>query len=551
LFPHFFFAFGSYQISDISADIYNEICEFGNAEPQKILRWTEVLFPNMVVTLEKILDVQTTVTAIESAIEGVQGSIEANSVATVPVDPNPNPVSFRGCNGKDDDFDAFVDECDEDNSPPQVVVPDTLKQQNTCMGKENTVCLDLYFKNITAAIEYLHATLRVEDDCALSPAIRLDIQAITVAACDMTKFVVTPVHNCTSERGIASEVCGTAITFEIGVDGEIPAVACGFDSEFATTSPNGTSILILDEEDDNYEDTGFFFDVEENCPENVRVDISVETNELVKNLQDMIVLASVRKLNGVDQVTLCVDSGYCGDTSKKGSKSFCIRDPDPRVKTRFYEIKVDATDAAGNKDSEICVVFVRPNGGKKEEVVDQEELWNSYVLWSETRYFLRSASIAWENELAPSEMPSMIPSISTLPTVPSRSKKSSSSEEEEDSTSSSRSKRSSGAEEEENEDLVIIESDNAGVTSSAPSPSPSQHFSMPTWPKRGFSSHYENINADDVKDATVSMSDSAKSKKAKSEDNVAASDEMETARESSSASKSSSEKSKKEKSNNK
>jgi hypothetical protein len=151
--------------------------------------------------LEKIIDILNSVTAIEDAIEMVQGSIDAIPEPSVPVDPNPNPVNFLGCNGKDDDFDAFVDECDEDDMPPQVVIPDFLKQQNTCMERRGTVCLDLYFTTITKAIEFLEGTLRVEDDCAQVPAIRLDIEAITTPMCDKTQFVVTPVHQCTSERG--------------------------------------------------------------------------------------------------------------------------------------------------------------------------------------------------------------------------------------------------------------------------------------------------------------------------------------------------------------
>ena len=114
------------------------MCEFGNAEPQQILQRTSVLYGNNVATLEKIIDILASVTKIEDAIEMVQGSIDAIPEPVVPVDPNPNPVNFRGCNGKDDDFDAFVDECDEDDMPPQVVVPDFLSQQNTCMEREST-----------------------------------------------------------------------------------------------------------------------------------------------------------------------------------------------------------------------------------------------------------------------------------------------------------------------------------------------------------------------------------------------------------------------------
>jgi hypothetical protein len=209
----------------------------------------------------------------------------------------------------------------------------------------------------------------------------------------------------------------------MGVDNSIPEVTCGFNSQFAATSPNGTSILILDENDGNYADTGFFFDIQENCPENITVTISVETNELVKSLQDMVVLQPVKNLQGVTQVILCVDSGFCGESSMDNAGSFCIRDPEPQVTTRFYEITVEATDPAGNKDSEICVVFVEPsmerskNAGAIQSRQELDALWNSYALLSQTRIILEKVVVDWDNVLAPSDVPSMAPSVSLMPSV--------------------------------------------------------------------------------------------------------------------------------------
>ena len=100
------------QIIDVSAFIYGEKCELGTDEPYETFFNTKVLYSNNVATLEKIIDIQNSVNALELSLEGVQGSIDSIPPPPPPPpppiqeDPPSNSVAFRGCNGRDDDFDG-------------------------------------------------------------------------------------------------------------------------------------------------------------------------------------------------------------------------------------------------------------------------------------------------------------------------------------------------------------------------------------------------------------------------------------------------------------
>ena len=271
-----------------------------------------MLYDNMVTMYDSIIDVRARVDSVQGIVETVQSNLPP---PPAPASDNPSLVSYHGCDGADNDGDGFIDECDEDDSPPEIILPGSFMENGGCdnptLGSDTRprFCLDQYFKTTDEAESFLRRSLKVSDDCAQSAALRLDITPAAVPMCEKTEFVATPVHTCDTY-----ESCGEEVVFEIGVDSTVPAVTCGFNSEMATEMSQ-TNVLFVDSDfEGNFVDTSFFFDLEENCGDEVKVDITVKANEISKDKDEMFFLSSVEDLNGVTQAFLCVSNQFCDDT---------------------------------------------------------------------------------------------------------------------------------------------------------------------------------------------------------------------------------------------
>ena len=101
--------------ADISDQCYNEYAELGNIEPKEIYENTNVIYENMIASLD------TTITAItdesEKIIDTLTPPVQTWVTATE------TPVKFAGCDGVDSNYDNVVDECIEDTYPPSIVIP--------------------------------------------------------------------------------------------------------------------------------------------------------------------------------------------------------------------------------------------------------------------------------------------------------------------------------------------------------------------------------------------------------------------------------------------
>ena len=198
-------------------------------------------------------------------------------------------------------------------------------------------------------------------------------------------------------------------------------VSCGFNSDSIATTSDGLPVLILDDAG-KFEDTSFWFDVQENCPENVDVEVSIKTNEFdLEYGTGMAQLFPIESLVGVTQAVLYVVSETCaGDQT--GRALPCRADS--AVDFRFYEITVQATDLAGNLDSATCLVFIRPSSSTADDDTDARRRTEStddalFASFSQsiTRFSLATQNVVWNNVVAPSEIPSSNPTVSQLPTL--------------------------------------------------------------------------------------------------------------------------------------
>jgi hypothetical protein len=319
-----------------------------------------------------------------------------------------------GCDDLDQDRDNVTDNCEEDQFPPSLSYPESLERKIIC--SEN-LCLNEYFQSQDDAKLFIEAVLHGIDDCAGPEDVRMDFQQS--GECGETKFEVTPVQifpNTSDCHG--TELPGDSMVVKVGLDEETPDVTCGFLPDPSETSisssADGKTLHIL-EGSASFVDTAFYFDIQENCPGDVKVEVKVKTNEYTGTENEKLVaLSAMQSLGSVEQVFLYVAPQSCVGNS--AGSAICRQDP--ATPLRFYEIQVVAVDKAGNKGNATCWVIVKPDGAGNSErsFLSSNDLQNA-VTNSTTRIPLSKLDLTWNNAVAPSEMPSSAPSISMQPTA--------------------------------------------------------------------------------------------------------------------------------------
>lgn len=169
------------------------------------------------------------------------------------------------------------------------------------------------------------------------------------------------------------------------------------------------TLLVL-ESDNRFIDTHFFFDIEENCPNIVDVQVMVQMNE--RHEEKSVILMNRQDSLGVQQADVIVAPTRCSTTNSANTQGTWCK-PDADNELRFYIVTVTATDSVGNMDSSTCNIVVAPIGVEPnvQPVVPD---------FSSARQLYKAAevlSLEWDNELAPSDSPSTSPSISSSPTT--------------------------------------------------------------------------------------------------------------------------------------
>ena len=230
---------------------------------------------------------------------------------------NPSPVYGQGCDGVDSNCNDEVDECDEDEIPPEISVTNIL---DACDG---------VFQNEDEALECILNTVDVVDDCQETT---FDC-AFLGGTCEGATF------SCD-----AADACGnsvTGVTVSAFVDAGNPTVQCSLTNE---VEPSGV-----------LQNVGLEYIASDPCGREMNVTVEVYSNEIEDfNAQQMAVFFTNRGGDGT------ADLYVAGKACATSSNGQCIQDPD--YNKRIYEVLVTAVNSNGGTETASCSLEVEPKG---------------------------------------------------------------------------------------------------------------------------------------------------------------------------------------------
>ena len=237
-----------------------------------------------------------------------------------------------GCDGKDSNCNDFVDECDEDEVPPEIVIDDSLCACNN----------GGWFSNVTEAESCVENSITISDDCQNTTS--------SVSGLDMCESSSVTIN--------AQDFCGNdAIekTVPVQIDGEAPQVTCGFlqgsssmTTLVVTADTTGPSVLM---------DSRLDYNAIDNCNGPLNVTVKVYSNEIEDfNAQKLALFYKTADMPN-DEAGLFVAKGICS-TVNNGQ---CIKE-DEFMEQRLYTVEVTAFDLAGLSNSTECYIEIQPKG---------------------------------------------------------------------------------------------------------------------------------------------------------------------------------------------
>lgn len=314
-----------------------------------------------------------------------------------------------GCDGQDNDCDSVtfglqpllssrVDECDEDKAPPTII----LKNEPPS------------FRSKHKAEEWFQNNAEISDDCAINLKITFTWKRIinTPSMWSMTMLVFDErCYRTKIEYGFVNGVnkivdgpgeSSTEKDIIVNVDGVAPAVECGFhDLHWKNIVEDGT----LYHYDGNHglHASNFYYEIMENCPDAVQVQVIVKSNQFEYNS----VMGRLKsfKTHGYNQQTKFY---YAADGCRYSGPE-CEADDSIELNVKFYEVDVIATDAAGNVGMETCKIIIVPPCKKGDDGCETEDKTynNNYrrdyllnvVNRSILRYDILSTITEWKKDL--------------------------------------------------------------------------------------------------------------------------------------------------------
>ncbi|KAL3786294.1 hypothetical protein ACHAW5_001907 [Stephanodiscus triporus] len=310
---------------------------------------------------------------------------------------NWNYVAFLksvGCDGFDSDGDEKKDNC-EDRYAPSFVIRDAVYFRGDDSDTTRLVYREEVFKSEQSVKNFLGYQFSVFDDCQPSENLELIIDR-TGGSCRETHYAVTPVQNIAACNGrnssgppfnipFVNPLFGVSKNVTVQLDEEPPVVHCGFrlDSSLGIddVSDDGRTLYhymmkLSDSPEDRFNEANFFYNVVDNCEDNVRLDVVVKSNELdlhnneVAKLKKYAVAGSIE-----DHVEFLYEDYSCDSSRFQNSPNLtqeeylatlaqswpCKKDSTmSNAHFRFYTVTVVATDFAGNTGRDTCNVVLLP-----------------------------------------------------------------------------------------------------------------------------------------------------------------------------------------------
>lgn len=273
----------------------------------------------------------------------------------------PSMVQNAGCDGQDQDQDGVIDNCEEDQYPPEVVLRSTMEVVDD--GHVKAV-VGKVFQSTEEATDALRGALSVVDDCAPAANLALNLTLKETKECHAT-VSAAPIHWCNSLANV-----GVNNLFSFQVDSQPPRVSCGFESSKA----GNNKILHLEEGmEQEFFDSGLALHLEDGCSDEVNVEVSVFSNEIdTSGPSHYLTLAEKDRDSTVVVPELWLKQATCGGSASSPG-AFCRKSPSG---ARVYKVLVKATDAAGWSTSDVCHVVVTPSSSQesRELVLDDNAI---------------------------------------------------------------------------------------------------------------------------------------------------------------------------------
>ncbi|CAB9521743.1 expressed unknown protein [Seminavis robusta] len=325
----------------------HEYPSISDYEQYEVYYNVKVVYDNMVVLSDSLEQIKTQNTNNAESIKddiiaqidllcGSQESGRRLSVETA------TAVKFAGCDGVDQDADGVIDNCEEDNFPPEVLVGSFCPLERTSREVDGaTLVGGRVFSTVQDAMDVLRAVVMPSDDCAAKESLSMQFTVATESECNATISAV-PLHDC---NGVVN--AGHEELFIFPVDGKAPSATCGFSS---STTKDKKLLLIQEAPGKRAVNTELFYQITDACSKALKVDVKVFSNELDEDVSAY--LAKTRPKDGSAQkAELHVQATRC----ERKLNGFCHGDG---TQERVYEVHVTATDDAGWTSRDVCRVVV-------------------------------------------------------------------------------------------------------------------------------------------------------------------------------------------------
>lgn len=236
--------------------------------------------------------------------------------------------------------------------------------------------VDTVFTSTDHVTNMLKHNFKVVDDCASSPSLGIDVVKES-GECASTIFQITPWQEYGECENVDSN--GDSIAFEkilygdsktvtMQLDEEDPILECGFHDADEVNVVKGTTLYAYagsklfaysgKKNINSLQDARLYYNITENCNEDVKVDIEVTSNELHHDTTMSTLTA--KNMAGVEkQPVWRFRASSCANGDPRDDQ--CDYDMTELGESlRFYEITITATDFAGRKDQCHCQVIVVP-----------------------------------------------------------------------------------------------------------------------------------------------------------------------------------------------
>ncbi|KAL9191170.1 hypothetical protein ACHAXT_000876, partial [Thalassiosira profunda] len=270
-----------------------------------------------------------------------------------------------GCDEMDSDGDGEYDVC-EDRYGPDVVVRDALLFRGDEENVTTLVYAQKVFNSELRLRNFLGYQFAPVDDCSPTNKLNITIEH-TEGTCRDSTWTITPWQNlpeCDDREPVGAynipfenPLIGRFREVTVPLDEDAPVVTCGFrpdDTSINEVADDNRTLyhymLTSDGPGTQLSDAQLFYNVNDNCGDDVDINIVVKSNELEQKSTAKLVTYSAE--GTVEQAQLLYAPTTCGNV---GGGSYC--EPSPS-NVRFYDIEVSATDSAGNIGTDTCRVVI-------------------------------------------------------------------------------------------------------------------------------------------------------------------------------------------------